>query len=91
MSVLEKFLSGWHFRTTKPSLTPGSDVNVFVSEFSADGVGIARVGDTVLYVEGAEPEHAEKRVKVRVTEFDESDAVGRGEYVEIVGESSYTG
>ncbi|WP_247003358.1 DUF7513 family protein [Halosolutus gelatinilyticus] len=91
MSVLEKFLSGWHFRTTKPALTPDTEVNVFVSEINGDGVGVARIGDTRLYVEGAGPEQVEKRVRVRVTEFDELKSTGRGEYLETVGESSYTG
>ncbi|MFC6716106.1 TRAM domain-containing protein [Natrialbaceae archaeon GCM10025810] len=91
MSVLEKFLSGWRFRTTRPTLTPNSEVNVFVSELDGEDVGVARIGDTRLYVEGVGAEHLEKRVKVRVTEFDESDSTGRGEYLETVGESSYSG
>ncbi|MFC7214700.1 TRAM domain-containing protein [Saliphagus sp. GCM10025334] len=90
MSVLEKFLSGWHFRTTRPTLTPGTEVDVFLSEFDADDTGVARIGDTVLYVEGASPGHVEKRVRVRVIDFDDSMSTGRGEYVETVGESSYT-
>lgn len=55
-----------------------------------DGVGLANIGDTKLYIEGAGPEHVEKRVRVEVTEFDESASVGRGTLRSVVGESSYT-
>lgn len=91
MSMLESYFKGWRFRSTTPSLTPGSEVNVFVNQYDGDGVGIANVGDTRLYIEGIGPEHVEKRVRVEVTEFDDDDAIGRGEFREVVGESSYAG
>ncbi|ELZ11714.1 TRAM domain-containing protein [Halovivax asiaticus JCM 14624] len=58
---------------------------------SSQGVGVASIGDTQLYVDGTGPEHVDKRVRVRITEFDESTATGRGEFVAVVGESSYAG
>ena len=90
MSFLSKYLTGWRFRSSRPSLTEGDEVNVFVAESNGTD-GHAYVGDTHLIVEGAGPETVEKRVRVRVTDFDETDATGRGEFLEIVGESSYTG
>jgi len=90
VSFLSKYFRGWRFRTTRPSLEEGSEVNVFVSEYDGDGTGIANIGDTRLYVENVEPEHVDKRVRVRVTEFDEKRSVGRGTFREVVGESSYT-
>lgn len=58
---------------------------------SPEGIGVADIGDTRLYVEGIGPEHVDLQVRVRVTEFDESTATGRGEFVDVVGESSYGG
>jgi len=58
---------------------------------ASQGVGVASIGDTQLYVDGTGPEHVDKRVRVRITEYDESTATGRGEFVAVVGESSYAG
>lgn len=92
MSVFEKFFAGWRFRTSKPALTPGSEVNVFINRYDeATGTGVARIGDTLLYVDDTGPEHVGLRARVRVTDFDESNASGEGEFVEVVGESSYAG
>ncbi len=91
MSVWRSYFKGWTFRTSRPSLVSGSEVDVFVSRYEGDGVGLALVGDTRLYVTGIEPEHVEKQVRVAVTEFDEEESVGRGEFREVVGRSSYTG
>ncbi|SDR26736.1 DUF7513 family protein [Natronobacterium texcoconense] len=90
MSLLEKYFKGWQFRSTTPSLEPGTEVNVFVSRYDGDGIGVVNVGDTRLYVEGVDPAHVEKRVRVEVTSFDEEKSTGRGEFREVVGESSYT-
>ncbi|ELY98535.1 TRAM domain-containing protein [Natrialba chahannaoensis JCM 10990] len=90
MSIFKKYLKGWQFRDTTPSLTAGDELDVFVAESNSDGNGHVYIGDTHLIVEGAGPTTVEKRVRVRVTEFDETDATGRGEFLEIVGESSYT-
>ncbi|SFC41496.1 TRAM domain-containing protein [Halobiforma haloterrestris] len=91
MSVFDKYFKGWHFRDSSPSLSTGDELSVFIAESNSNREGHAYIGDTHLIVEGAGPETVEKRVKVRVTEFDETSATGRGEFVEIVGESSYTG
>ncbi|WP_255169458.1 DUF7513 family protein [Natrononativus amylolyticus] len=92
MSFLKKYLKGWQFRSTTPTFEPGQTVNVFVARYDErEGVGIARIGDTILAVEGAEPAHVELQVRVRVTEFDAETAEGRGEFLEVVGESSYAG
>ncbi|WP_137288716.1 DUF7513 family protein [Natronorubrum halophilum] len=90
MSFFQKYFGGWTFRSTRPSFEPGDEIDVFVAETNGTDAGLAYVGDTKLRVEGAGPETVEKRVRVRVTEFDETDATGNGEFLEIVGESSYT-
>lgn len=92
MSLLSKYFKGWSFRTTNPSLQPGKEVNVFLAEYDHDeGAGLALVGDTRLYVSNAGPEHVGKRVRVAIREFQPDDSVGYGEFVEVVGESSYAG
>lgn len=91
MSLLDSYLKGWEFRTTKPSLEEGSEINIFVNKYDGNNTGIANVGDTLLYIEGVNPEHVNKRVRVKVTEFDEEESVGKGTFQEVIGESSYTG
>jgi hypothetical protein len=92
MSLFSKYMKGWKFRTTSPTLDPGSTVDVFLAEYDArEEAALAYVGDTKLYVEGATPEHVERRVRVEITEFESNGGVGRGEVVQVVGESSYTG
>ena len=90
MSLLGKYLRGWRFRSSRPTFERGDEISVFVAESNGTD-GHAYVGDTHLTIEGAGPETVEKRVRVRVTEFDDSSATGRGEFLEVVGESSYTG
>ncbi|AGB37141.1 DUF7513 family protein [Natronococcus occultus] len=90
MSLFEKYLKGWRFRETNPSLDEGDVIDVFIAESNSSTDGHVYIGDTHLIVEGAGPETVEKRVRVRVTEFDDSTTTGRGEFLEIVGESSYT-
>lgn len=92
MSFLSKYLTGWSFRTTHPTLQPGKEVNVFLAEYSSqEDAALALVGDTRLYVSNAGPEHVGKRVRVAVREFQPEDSVGYGEFVEVIGESSYAG
>ncbi|WP_049921191.1 DUF7513 family protein [Halopiger djelfimassiliensis] len=90
MSFLQKYLKGWTFRSSSPSLNVGDELEIFIAESNGSDVGYAYIGDTELTVDGAGPGTVEKRVQVRITEFDETTATGRGEFVEVVGESSYT-
>ncbi|MDG5821513.1 TRAM domain-containing protein [Natronococcus sp. A-GB7] len=90
MSFLKKYLKGWQFRETNPSLEVGDVIDVFVAESNSATEGHVYIGDTHLIVEGAGPETVERQVRVRVTEFDAASTTGRGEFIEVVGESSYT-
>ncbi|MDF9746250.1 DUF7513 family protein [Natrinema salsiterrestre] len=90
MSFFETYLKGWQFRANRPSLEVGSEIDVFVAESNGTS-GTVYIGDTELVVDGAGAETVEKQVRVRVTEFDETTASGRGELLEVVGESSYSG
>ncbi|SNZ05068.1 hypothetical protein SAMN06269185_0764 [Natronoarchaeum philippinense] len=91
MSLLDKYLKGWTLRTTRPELTPGRAIDVFLAEYDAgEDAGLAYIGDTKLYVDGATPEHVEQQIRVEVTEFESNGGVGHGEFVEVVGGSSYS-
>ena len=90
MSLFSKYLKGWRLRANRPTLEPGSEIDVFVAETNGTS-GRAYIGDTALIVNGAGPETVEKQVRVRVTDFDETTATGQGELLEVVGESSYSG
>ncbi|MEF8779290.1 MAG: hypothetical protein V5A46_01255 [Haloferacaceae archaeon] len=90
MSLLEKYFKGWTFRTTTPSLQPGTEVDVFLGEYRGEGVGLVNVGDTKLFVEGVDSGHVGKRIRVEVTEFDEEASTGQGTFRKVVGVSSYT-
>lgn len=92
MSLLSKYFRGWSLRTTHPTLQPGKEVNVFLAEYDPEeDAALALIGDTRLYVSGAEPEHVGMRMRVAVREFRPDDSVGYGEFVEVVGGSSYAG
>ncbi|QZA88858.1 TRAM domain-containing protein [Salinarchaeum sp. IM2453] len=90
MSFFKKYLKGWKFRTGRPTLDVDSTVDVFVSEHDGQR-GLARIGDTQLYVNDLPKKHKGKQVRVRVTSFDSDRSVGEGEFVKVVGESSYSG
>jgi hypothetical protein len=91
MSLLEKYTKGWTFRTNKPSFDAGDDLSVFVTGVE-DGTPIARIGDSKLRIADAPADPAalvDKRVRVTVTDFDDSAHTGSADYVETVGESAF--
>jgi hypothetical protein len=88
MSVLEKWLAGWTFRTRQPDFEPGETIEVMVTSM-VDGKAKARIGDSVLRI-AEPPEEAENlRVLVEIEEWDSEDHIGDGTYLETVGESSF--
>lgn len=92
MSLLDKYLRGWSFRTSSPVLQPGSEIDIFLAEYDrGQEAAIAYVGDTRLYVDDVAPDHIGRQVRVAVREFKPDESVGYGEFIEVVGESSYAG
>jgi hypothetical protein len=89
MSLLEKYTKGWGFRTRTPSFTVDEVLSVFVTNVDGDGTPVARVGDTVLHLEDGDPSLVDKRVRCRVTAFDDDAKTGTAVYVETVGESAF--
>jgi hypothetical protein len=88
MSRFEKYTKGWSFRSRHPSFDVGDEISVFVTG-SEDGVQLARIGDSKLRIPDAPGDLLDKRVRIRVTEFDDDEHVGEAEYLETVGESAF--
>ncbi|WP_232701074.1 DUF7513 family protein [Halobacterium wangiae] len=88
MSRFKKFTEGLTFRTNRPSFDVGEELSVFVTG-DKDGTPVARIGDTVLHLPDESVSLVDKRVLLRVTEFDENRHVGEAEYLETVGESAF--
>lgn len=88
MSIREKYLAGWGFRTNKPDFEPGEEISAFVTGYDGD-TPIARIGDTILRIEDAPENALDTRVRLRVEEFEGNDHHGTATYLETVGESSF--
>ncbi|NEU57560.1 hypothetical protein [Halorussus sp. MSC15.2] len=88
MSLREKYLAGWGFRTNKPSFEAGEEISAFVTGHDGDAP-VVRIGDTILRVEGAPGDALDTRVRLRVDEFDDNDHHGTATYLETVGQSSF--
>ncbi|AHG03256.1 hypothetical protein HALDL1_06350 [Halobacterium sp. DL1] len=88
MSRFDAFTEGLSFRTNHPSFDVGDELSVFVTG-DRDGTPIARIGDTVLHLPDESVNLVDKRVLLRVTEFDDDDHVGEAEFIETVGESAF--
>ncbi|WP_458206953.1 DUF7513 family protein [Haladaptatus sp. NG-SE-30] len=87
MSLLEKYTKGWSFRTNKPEFDMGEEIDVYVTGYR-NGSAEARIGDTILDVDGAPAQAVDSRVRLRVEEFDSNDHTGRATFVEMIdGES----
>lgn len=86
--TLSSFFAGIGLRTATPSFESGDEIAAFVTD-TEGGVQIARVGDTKLRLSDAPDDLIDKRVRLRVTEFDDDSHVGEAEYLETVGESAF--
>ncbi|WP_132057706.1 DUF7513 family protein [Halorussus amylolyticus] len=88
MSLLEKYLAGVGFRTNTPAFEPGEEISAFVTGYDGD-TPVARIGDTVLRVEGAPADAVDARARLKIESFDATDHTGTATYLERVGESAF--
>lgn len=89
-SRLQQYLYGWWFRSSKPKFREGDEFEVYVFDYDEEErKALARVGDTRLNIPDVPPEIAGKRVRVRVTDFDEATSIGEAEVLETVGETTF--
>ena len=82
------FFAGFGFRTTTPSFEPDQTLELMVTGRTDEGF-VARVGDSILVIEGAPDDAVDTRIRARVTAFDDDEHRGVAEYLETVGESSF--
>lgn len=89
-SRLQQYLYGWWFRSSRPSFAPGDEFEVYVFDYDEeDGAAAVRVGDTRLTIPDVPPAIEGKRVRVKITDFDESTSTGEAEVLETVGETTF--
>lgn len=81
MSLLEKYLKGWRFRTSKPSFEPGEEMQLFITDIEGNTL-IARIGDSVIHISEGSPALVGTRVRVRVEQFDDNTHVGNATLLE---------
>lgn len=90
MSLFDKYLTGWQFRTTTPQFEPGEVISLIVTDYDNEAdVAVARVGDSRVHIENTQPGIVDMKVKIEITDFDDSDHVATAELVEIIGETMY--
>lgn len=73
----------WTFRTARPTFEAGEELNVYLTAFDASsGRGEARIGDSILEVEGARPEQLDKLVTLKVASFDAQAHRGQAQVID---------
>lgn len=83
MSLLEKYLKGWRFRTNQPSFEPGEEMQLYVTDVE-DGTPIARIGDSFIHITDGSAALVDTRVRVRVERFDDDTHTGSATMLESV-------
>lgn len=72
----KKLFTNWRFRTTTPTFEPGQQLELYLTGFDA-GCGEARVGDTLIEIEGTSAAQIDFLVKITVQSFDKSTHRGK--------------
>lgn len=88
MSLLEKWLAGWSFRTRTPAFDPGRSIEVMVTAMDGDHA-IARIGDSTFQIDGTPNDALHTGVLVDIEQWEADTNTGRGTYRETVGTSSF--
>jgi hypothetical protein len=80
---VKKLLAGWSFRTSTPDYAVGDELTAFVTGTNGS-TPVVRIGDTVIRLPDAAADGlVEKRVRLRVTEFDAQRHEGAGELLSV--------
>lgn len=67
----------WRFRSTRPTLEVGQDIEVYLTAFDPDtGKGRARIGDTLLEVDDAKADQLDQLVRLHVESFNQDQGIG---------------
>lgn len=80
----DKLLAGWTFRTSTPDYEVGDELTAFVTG-SNGSTPVVRIGDTIIRLPDAATDGplVDKRVRLRVTEFDPRSHEGAGELLSV--------
>jgi hypothetical protein len=82
MSAWRSFFTGWQFRTARPTFRPGQHVDVYLTGFDNErGIGLARIGDSLLTVTGVTPEQVDTVVPLHIDDFDETTHTGTAQKI----------
>jgi hypothetical protein len=86
--MIGQFFEGFGFRTNRPEFEPGQEIDVYVTGYEGD-TAIARIGDSVFRIPDAPQDVLDKRVRLRVEEFDGNDHDGRASLLDVVGDQTF--
>lgn len=76
--MITRLFANWRFRSSTPGFAPGDEIRAYLTGFDpASGEGTARIGDTLLQVEGAVAGQLDKLVDLRIESFDPARSAGR--------------
>lgn len=76
--MIAKLFANWRCRSSQPVFAPGEEIRAYLTGFDAEtGLGRARIGDTILWVEGAAASQLDTLVDLRVERFDSALATGQ--------------
>lgn len=90
MSLLSKYFKSWQFRTTNPTLEPGEEVTIVVTDYDNEAdAAVARVGDTRIHIADSSADIVDMNARIEITDFDDTDHVGTAELKEVVSETMY--
>ncbi len=82
MSILQRFLKGFWFRSSHPSFEEGERITGYMTGYDEDSnQGLIRVGDTVITVRNASPEMVGKLVTVEINTFYNTEHRGMATFV----------
>lgn len=79
----KRWFSSWTFRSSYPSFSEGDVLELYIGNYNTDSDSMEiRIGDTLLEVEGGEPDFVDELIRLRVSQFNEAEHRGKGELLE---------
>ncbi len=83
MSVLNRFLQGWEFRSATPSFEAGEEITAYMTGYMPEqNIGVVRIGDSILTIPEAELENVDTLLRLEITSFDEARYHGKARIVD---------
>lgn len=85
MGMLDAFLEGWEFRSSRPEFEAGETIHLEVTGYDPETErAVARVGDTHLFIEESEQTLLGHSVRLKVETFDPENATGTARLLEVL-------